>query len=322
MSSDCTGDRLAVSGGARGVFELRWRPRGRKARRAPRRSHRRVRARRPRSRISRCRSGVARSRAQPRRARWRAGAISSPSSSFERALLASRGRARDRCAARHAAQSHLLHAERPARPAQGNRLVPARSPTRRSTSCASASRTRASRLRQPHLRARDSRGRSARSARARSGGVRAHRARAPAEARRHRGVPRLAQGHEDRRHRAGRASRCSKRTCASTNRLFRNGKTTQDQVLRARAELLAVVQQLREARNGQSQARSYLNFLRNRPLDDGADCRRPSTREVARTVARSRRAARPPRSTIARSWNSSIAPRGPPNPACSSRAPI
>jgi outer membrane protein len=50
--------------------------------------------------------------------------------------------------------------------------------------------------------------------------------------------------------------------------LFRNGKITQDQVLRARAELLAVVQQLRDARNGQSQARSYLNFLRNHPLDE------------------------------------------------------
>jgi len=49
--------------------------------------------------------------------------------------------------------------------------------------------------------------------------------------------------------------------------LFRNGKTTQDQVLRARAELLAVVQQLREARNGQAQGRSYLNFLLNRGLD-------------------------------------------------------
>ncbi len=49
--------------------------------------------------------------------------------------------------------------------------------------------------------------------------------------------------------------------------LFRNGKITQDQVLRARAELLAVTQQLREAQNGVSQARSYLNFLLNRPLD-------------------------------------------------------
>jgi len=49
--------------------------------------------------------------------------------------------------------------------------------------------------------------------------------------------------------------------------LNRNGKITQDQVLRARAELLAVTQQSREAQNGASQARSYLNFLLNRPLD-------------------------------------------------------
>jgi outer membrane protein TolC len=65
--------------------------------------------------------------------------------------------------------------------------------------------------------------------------------------------------------------------------LFRNGKITQDQVLRARAELLAVVQQLREARNGQSQARSYVNFLRNRPLDDELT---PAAieGEIARTV--------------------------------------
>ncbi len=49
--------------------------------------------------------------------------------------------------------------------------------------------------------------------------------------------------------------------------LHRNGKITQDQVLRARAELLAVTQQSREARNGASQARSYLNFLLNRALD-------------------------------------------------------
>jgi outer membrane protein TolC len=49
--------------------------------------------------------------------------------------------------------------------------------------------------------------------------------------------------------------------------LFRNGKVTQDQVLRARAELLAVEQQLRESRNGATQAQSFLNFLLNRPLD-------------------------------------------------------
>jgi outer membrane protein len=50
--------------------------------------------------------------------------------------------------------------------------------------------------------------------------------------------------------------------------LFRNGKVTQDQVLRARAEQLAVMQQLREAQNGQSQAHSFVNFLLNRPLDE------------------------------------------------------
>jgi outer membrane protein len=65
--------------------------------------------------------------------------------------------------------------------------------------------------------------------------------------------------------------------------LFRNGKITQDQVLRARAELLAVVQQLREARNGQSQARSYVNFLRNRSLDEELAAAAIEG-EVARTV--------------------------------------
>jgi outer membrane protein TolC len=65
--------------------------------------------------------------------------------------------------------------------------------------------------------------------------------------------------------------------------LFRNGKITQDQVLRARAELLAVVQQLRETRNGQSQARSYLNFLLNRPLD-GSLIGANVDREVSRAV--------------------------------------
>jgi outer membrane protein len=49
--------------------------------------------------------------------------------------------------------------------------------------------------------------------------------------------------------------------------LYRNGKVTEDQVLRARAELLAVEQQLRDARNNESQGRSYVNFLMNRTLD-------------------------------------------------------
>ena len=49
--------------------------------------------------------------------------------------------------------------------------------------------------------------------------------------------------------------------------LFRNGRITQDQVLRARAELLQVTQQSRDAKNLAAQAQSYLNFLLNRPLD-------------------------------------------------------
>lgn len=52
-----------------------------------------------------------------------------------------------------------------------------------------------------------------------------------------------------------------------TDSLFRNGKVTQDQVLRARAELLAVEQQATEARSARDQLQSYVNFLLNRPLD-------------------------------------------------------
>ena len=48
--------------------------------------------------------------------------------------------------------------------------------------------------------------------------------------------------------------------------LYDNGKSTHDTVLRARAEWLGVQQQQRDARNGVDQARSYLNFLLNRPL--------------------------------------------------------
>ncbi|MFN5011808.1 MAG: TolC family protein, partial [Gammaproteobacteria bacterium] len=53
-----------------------------------------------------------------------------------------------------------------------------------------------------------------------------------------------------------------------TDSLFRNGKVTQDQVLRARAELLAVEQQVIETQAARDQLRSYVNFLMNRPLDD------------------------------------------------------
>jgi outer membrane protein TolC len=49
--------------------------------------------------------------------------------------------------------------------------------------------------------------------------------------------------------------------------LLRNGRITQDQVLRAQTEQLQVQQQSRGARNAIDQARSYVNFLLNRPLD-------------------------------------------------------
>ncbi len=67
--------------------------------------------------------------------------------------------------------------------------------------------------------------------------------------------------------------------------LFRNGKITQDQVLRARAELLEVTQQSREAENIAAQARSYLNFLLNRPLDTALENVEVGAEVTARTLA-------------------------------------
>lgn len=49
--------------------------------------------------------------------------------------------------------------------------------------------------------------------------------------------------------------------------MYNNGRITEDQVLRARTEQLAVAQQLRSTADQISQARSYVNFLLNRPLD-------------------------------------------------------
>jgi outer membrane protein TolC len=49
--------------------------------------------------------------------------------------------------------------------------------------------------------------------------------------------------------------------------LFSNGKVTQDQVLRAQAELLALEQQQRESENQERRALNYLNFLINEELD-------------------------------------------------------
>jgi outer membrane protein len=63
--------------------------------------------------------------------------------------------------------------------------------------------------------------------------------------------------------------------------LLRNGRITQDQVLRAQTEQLAMTQQLREARSGIEQARSYVNFLLNRPLDTPLEDARDTIEEVA-----------------------------------------
>jgi outer membrane protein TolC len=49
--------------------------------------------------------------------------------------------------------------------------------------------------------------------------------------------------------------------------MLANGRVTEDQVLRARTEQLAVAQQLRDTAFQIEQARSYVNFLLNRPLD-------------------------------------------------------
>lgn len=53
--------------------------------------------------------------------------------------------------------------------------------------------------------------------------------------------------------------------------LHDNGKITLDQVLRARAEMLAVEQQSQSVGNAVMQARNYFNFLLNRPLDSAIE---------------------------------------------------
>ena len=66
--------------------------------------------------------------------------------------------------------------------------------------------------------------------------------------------------------------------------LFDNGKITEDQVLRAHAELLQVEQQKREIENLATQAQSYFNFLLNRELLTPIDLRRaqrPGRRDTA-----------------------------------------
>jgi outer membrane protein len=67
--------------------------------------------------------------------------------------------------------------------------------------------------------------------------------------------------------------------------LFRNGKVTEDQVLRARAELLEVEQQKRGMTSVATQAQSYCNFLLNReltaPLEVSAPPSVPALAEAA-----------------------------------------
>ena len=63
--------------------------------------------------------------------------------------------------------------------------------------------------------------------------------------------------------------------------LFANGKVTEDQVLRAKAELLAVDQQQRETENLATQSQSFFNFLLNRDLLAGIDPSAPPDRSVA-----------------------------------------
>jgi outer membrane protein TolC len=67
--------------------------------------------------------------------------------------------------------------------------------------------------------------------------------------------------------------------------LYANGKVTEDHVLRARAELLGVQQQQREAENGAAQAASYLNFLLNRPLATPLEAAELDERDFAGAIA-------------------------------------
>ncbi|MEN9705833.1 MAG: hypothetical protein RLZZ393_1712 [Pseudomonadota bacterium] len=74
-----------------------------------------------------------------------------------------------------------------------------------------------------------------------------------------------------------------------TDSLFRNGRITQDQVLRARSERLAAEQQLRETESAANQAAAYVNFLLNRAQDtplDEADAPQEGTLETDLRAAR------------------------------------
>jgi outer membrane protein len=67
--------------------------------------------------------------------------------------------------------------------------------------------------------------------------------------------------------------------------LFSNGKITEDLVLRAKAELLDVEQQKREAANRATQAQSYFNFLLNRPLQTPIEVTSPPNPDAVSEAA-------------------------------------
>lgn len=67
--------------------------------------------------------------------------------------------------------------------------------------------------------------------------------------------------------------------------LYANGRITLDQVLRARAELLEVQQQLREATNLASRSQQLVNFLLNRALDSPLEMAAIEWGDAARTQA-------------------------------------
>lgn len=67
--------------------------------------------------------------------------------------------------------------------------------------------------------------------------------------------------------------------------LFSNGKITEDLVLRAKAELLDVEQQKREAENLATQAQSYFNFLLNRQLQTSIEITSPPNQANATEAA-------------------------------------
>ena len=67
--------------------------------------------------------------------------------------------------------------------------------------------------------------------------------------------------------------------------LFGNGKITEDLVLRAKAELLDVEQQKREAENLATQAQSFFNFLLNRQLQSSIEPSSPPNHAGANEAA-------------------------------------